>query len=205
MKIQTGDGIVTEQEKKISEIEAYLKSGNKKGNERRIISIGQSLVKYDLSFQKSYIKMLCKSDYPISAAMTLNSMHHEETDILKEIILKNIETLDWSLYDKIISFLYIKNEDKLFDLLNSTEDMQMLSESFKNSVDYLVGQSEYELVFDLLNAVARCTHSSILSNCLHNIKINEFYIKQYSNAVQKSVQILYEKKTMIPYSFYAKI
>lgn len=194
MEIQTNDIIPAGQEKMIAEIQDYLISGNRKGNERRIISIGQSLVSYELSVQKSYINMLCESEYPISAAMTINSMHHKDADVLKEIVLESIETLNWSLFDKIISFIYINADDKLVALFDSIEDEQVLASGIEESVYFLACQSEYKFLFDLLYDAARCRHNSILRNCLRNIEINEFYVKQCRDAIQRCALAFYDKE-----------
>lgn len=138
--------------------------------------------------------MLCKSDYPITAAMASNSMHHEDVVFLKDIILEYVESSYWPMYDKIISLLYISNEEKLLRLFDSIEDTYVFSNNIKSTINFLVEQSEYKLVFNLLYMAVRSKHSSTLFYCLNNIEINEFYVKQNINFLQESVQILYKKK-----------
>lgn len=188
------DTIKSSEEKLLISIESFINMFNKKGNEKRIIRFGQSLAEKDLFIQEAYIIMLCKSDYPIVAAMTANSMYHEDSIRLKEIVLAYMEGSNWSVYDKIITNLYIGDDEKTLKLLDCCEDSKLILDGFTNAKEYLIAQSEYKLLFDLIYAVVRSKHSQTLSLCLYKLNINEFYIKQQDDIIRNSCQILYDKK-----------
>ena len=164
------------------------------GNERGLISLGQSLVNSnEVVSVEEYILMLCDSKYQVVAAMTVNSMHHEKRESLKELVLKNINTENYSLFDNVITLLYLNKEDKLYNILNALDDSQEVSNVFKKAISFLISGSQYEFVFTLLYEVAKSRHSLILKDSLYNFKINEFYVNRYAEIIQKTAQELFYK------------
>ena len=180
----------------LSDAESYIQEYNKAGNEGEIIRFGHRIDKYDLDIQERYIRMLCESDYPITAAMTVKSMHHHGVDKLKELLLRNLDFFQESLFDKIITLIYLNNYKKIIGILNEIEDMEILHIAIRDSLKFLVDQSEYKYkhIFELLYAVTKSKHSSALYHHFTYIKTFEIYIRQNFDIIQESIQTLYKKK-----------
>lgn len=178
----------------LSDAESYIKEYNMAGNEGDIIRFGHRIDKYDLAIQERYIQMLCESDYPITAAMTIKSMYHDGVDKLKEFLLQNIYLFQESLFQKVITLIYLNNFEKIIEILNKIDDTEFLHIGIRDSLKFLVDQSENKHIFELLYAVTKSKHSSELCHHFTYIKTYEIYVEQNFDIVQASIQTLYKKK-----------
>lgn len=184
--------------------EKHIKKNNKKGNEGDIIEFGHRIEDYDLITQKEYINILCKSDYPITAGMTVRSLHHDEAVELKELVEVNIESLLWTLFQKIITLIYLNDYNKVIDILDEIDDINVLNTSIKESLRFLIDQKEDSYIYELFYAVIKCKHSSDLYHHFSNMKIYIYYIEKNKEIIRDGIKVLYEKKQYDPLFYICK-
>lgn len=189
----------------LAQIEDMISKLNGEGKEGDIKGLGHTIAElYDITVLEQFIIRLCDSGSPITAPITIKSLHHDEEPRLKALVIRKLSDDSWTLYDKIIALLMFEEYDILTEIIDSVNVDRTLHESINRALQYFIERSEYTPVFGLIYTIAQCRHRVNLLKHFYNFELNQHYIEKNKDLVHKSARCIYENKAYDSLFYFCK-
>ncbi len=180
-----------EQQKFIVLADKYISSKNKIGNEQEIIQFGKKITKeFGILSQKEYLKLLCNSQYPLTAAMTLYKNRFEEIELLRDFVYGNLDMKKLTLSQKLLTQLYLNYQNQLISTINDNDNNDLVN-GIGEAVRFLISNEEYELFFLLFSIVTQSNKIDKAYKKFTRYELKDYYILRHSQLINSSILTLY--------------